>query len=148
MYYIDTNVLIYVNDIDSPFHQSASALFNDILTQKKAIINEIILTEFYSIITDSRKMQFPWSPSQAKSYIEILLDAVQELHFLNIEIITEAFRSVEEHDIKRYNIFDHLIAHSMKFYGNSKIVTLNKNDFKKYDFIKEIITPEKAETTE
>ena len=142
MYYIDTNILIYVNDNDSPFHQSASELFNDILNQGKAIINEIVLAEFFSIISDSRKMQFPWSPSQASSYIEILMDAVQELHFLNMEIITEAFRSAEIYDIKRYNIFDHLIAHSMKFYGTSKIVTLNKNDFKKYDFITEIISPQ------
>ena len=30
----------------------------------------------------------------------------------------------------------------MKLYGIDKIVTLNKKDFKKYDFIKEIITPD------
>jgi len=29
----------------------------------------------------------------------------------------------------------------MKFYGVEKIVTLNKKDFERYDFIKEIIPP-------
>jgi predicted nucleic acid-binding protein len=69
---------------------------------------------------------------------------VQELHFLNIEIITEAFRSVNHFDIRRYGIFDHLIAHSMKFYGVSRLVTLNRKDFEKYGFIKEIISPERS----
>lgn len=132
MYYIDTNILIYSNDIESPFHQSASEIFNNILSREEAII------------TDSRKLAFPWSAAQAKNYIKILLDAVQELHFLNIEIITEAFRSVNHFDIRRYGIFDHLIAHSMKFYGVSRLITLNRKDFEKYGFIKEIISPERS----
>ncbi|HLP46532.1 MAG TPA: type II toxin-antitoxin system VapC family toxin [Candidatus Kapabacteria bacterium] len=143
MYYIDTNILIYANDTESPFHQSASEIFNGILSREKAIINEIVLTEFFSIITDSRKMAFPWSTAQAKHYIKILLEAVQELHFINIEIINDALISIKQ-DIKRYRIYDHLIAHSMKFYGISRIVTLNGKDFEKYGFIKEIIIPERS----
>jgi len=144
MYYIDTNILIYANDIESPFHQSASEIFNNILSREEVIINEIVLTEFFSIITDSRKMAFPWSTDQVKHYIKILLDAVHELHFLNIEIITDAFKSIKQFDIKRYGIYDHLIAHSMKFYGVSRLVTLNRKDFEKYGFIKEIISPDRS----
>jgi predicted nucleic acid-binding protein len=144
MYYIDTNILIYANDIESPFHRSASEIFNSILSREEAIISEIFLTEFFSIITDSRKMAFPWSTAQVKHYIKILLDAVQELHFLNIEIITEAFKSIKQFEIKRYGIYDHLIAHSMKFYGVRRLVTLNRKDFEKYGFIKEIISPERS----
>jgi predicted nucleic acid-binding protein len=110
MYYIDTNILIYVNDTESPYHHSASEIFYNLLEQKKIILHEIVLTEFFSIITDSRKMESPWSTSQAR-------------------------------DIKRYDIYDHLLAYSMKFYGIDKIVTLNKADFERYDFIKEIISP-------
>jgi len=50
-------------------------------------------------------------------------------------------------DIKRYDIYDHLLAYSMKFYGIDKIVTLNKADFERYDFIKEIIAPSAARGT-
>lgn len=145
MYYIDTNVLIYVNNIESPYHQSSSEIFYNILEQKKAIINEIVLTEFFSIITDSRKMAFPWSTSQSKRYIKALLNSVQELHFLNLDIITDVCKSIQRYNIKRYDIYDHLIAYSMKFYGVDKIVTLNKKDFERYAFIKEIITPGRAE---
>lgn len=144
MYYIDTNILLYANDIESPFHRSASEIFNSILYREEAIMNEIVLTEFFSIITDSRKMAFPWSTAQVKHYIKILLDAVQELHFLNIEIITEAFKSIKQFNIQRYGIYDHLIAYSMKFYGVRRLVTLNRKDFEKYSFIKEIISPERS----
>ena len=111
------------------------------MIRNEAIVNEIVLAEFFAIITDSRRMQFPWSASKAKEYLTILLDSVRQVHFLNDLIISEALENIKKYDIKRYNIYDHLIAHSMKFYGTSKIVTLNEKDFKKYDFIEEIIKP-------
>jgi len=60
---------------------------------------------------------------------------------LDIDIISSACKYIEKYGVKRYNIYDHLLAYSMKFYGIEKIVTLNKTDFRKYDFIKEIISP-------
>ena len=141
MYYIDTNILIYVNDIESAYHQSASEIFYNLLEQNMVTLHEIVLAEFFAIITDSRKMQSPWSTSQAKNYIKDLLGSVQELHFLDMGIISRACIEIENYDIKRYNIYDYLIAYSMKYYGVEKIVTLNKKDFEKYDFIKEIISP-------
>jgi len=141
MYYIDTNILIYVNDTASPYHQSASKIFYNLLEQKRIILHEIVLTEFFSIITDSRKMESPWSTSQARDYIIDLLESVHELHFLGNEIISAACKYIKKYAIKRYDIYDHLLAYSMKFYGIDKIVTLNKADFERYDFIKEIIAP-------
>jgi len=88
-------------------------------------------------------MQAPWSTSQAKNYLKDLLGTVPELHFLDMEIVSRSCIDIEKYDIKRYNIYDYLIAYSMKFYGVEKIVTLNKNDFERYDFIKEIISPVK-----
>jgi predicted nucleic acid-binding protein len=58
-----------MNDTESPYHQSASEIFYNLLEQKKIILHEIVLTEFFSIITDSRKMESPWSTSQARDYI-------------------------------------------------------------------------------
>jgi len=51
MYYIDTNVLIYLNDIESPYHQSASSIFYHLLEKNKVILHEIVLTEFFAIVT-------------------------------------------------------------------------------------------------
>ena len=143
MYCIDTNILIYVNDLESPYHQSACEIFYSLLERNVVCLHEIVLTEFFAIITDSRKMRTPWSTSQAKNYLKDLLGSVQELHFLDMEIISRACIDIEKYDIKRYNIYDYLIAYSMKCYGVEKIVTLNKNDFERYDFIKEFISPVK-----
>ena len=86
-------------------------------------------------------MESPWSTSQARYYIIDLLESVHELHFLDNEIISAACKYIKKYDIKKYDIYDHLLAYSMKFYGIDKIVTLNKADFDRYDFIKEIIAP-------
>ena len=148
MRYIDTNILIYVNDIESPYHQSATEIFYSYLDQNKVILHEIVLSEFFAIITDSRKMESPWPTSQAKDYIKTLVDSVQELHFLDIDVFSMACKDIKKYSIKRYNIYDYLIAYSMKFYGIEKIVTLNKTDFESYEFIKEIISPSKEEVHE
>ena len=141
MCYIDTNILIYVNDIENPYHQSSAEIFYSYLDQDKVILHEIVLAEFFAIITDSRKMESPWSTSQAKDYIKTLIDSVKELHFLDIDIFSMACKDIKKYIIKRYNIYDYLIACSMKFYGIEKIVTLNRTDFESYEFIKEIISP-------
>ena len=130
-----------MNDTDSPYHQSSSGIFYNLLEQKQVILHEIVLTEFFSIITDSRRMESPWSTEQARNYIIDLLESVHQLHFLNNEIISAACKYIKKYDIKRYDIYDYLIAYSMKFYKISKIVTLNKTDFERYDFIEEIISP-------
>ncbi len=141
MYYIDTNILIYANSSESTFHKSASKIFFDIIERKELIIHEIVLAEFFAVITDSRKMRNPWAISQAKKYIKKLYDVAQELHFLNMEILKMAFAFTEDFNITRYNIYDHLLAYSMKFFNVEKLVTLNKKDFEKYSFIKEICVP-------
>ena len=86
-------------------------------------------------------MESPWSTSQARDYIKDLLESVRELHFLDNEILSMACKNIKKYDIKRYDIYDYLLAYSMKFYGIDKIVTLNHSDFEKYDFIDEIISP-------
>ena len=144
MYYIDTNILVYVNDIESPYHKSAAEIFFTHLGQEKLILNEIVLAEFFAIMTDSRKMKFPWSTAQTKDYIKDLIESVKEVHFLNAEIIAMACKYINTYDIKRYNIYDYLIAYSMRYFRVKKIMTLNKSDFEKYEFIEEILIPKSA----
>ena len=86
-------------------------------------------------------MRYCWSVEQAEEYIGMLLTTIGEVHFLNTDIFNRAASNLGRYNIKRYNIYDHLIAFSMAHYGIDKLVTLNRKDFEKYDFIKEIITP-------
>ncbi len=143
MLYVDTNILVYINDKDSTFYSSSSNIFYHFIEQNEIILHEIVLTEFFSIITDSRKMKSPWGNQKAIQYIDKLKEATQEFHFLNSDIFLMAMDNIKKYKIKRYNIYDHLLAFSMRYYGVKKILTVNNKDFEKYDFIKEIITPEK-----
>jgi len=88
-------------------------------------------------------MKSPWGNQKAIQYIDKLKEATQEFHFLNSDIFLMAMDNIKKYKIKRYNIYDHLLAFSMRYYGVKKILTVNNKDFEKYDFIKEIITPEK-----
>lgn len=141
MIYIDTNILMYANNEESIFYESSRALLREFLPGGEACISQLVLNEFYAIITDSRKISLAWSADDAVKYIqELSLLAV--IHPVNDEIYNQAIKSASEYNITRYGIYDHLIACSMKHYGIKRIITANKKDFEKYDYIEGIIIPE------
>lgn len=147
MLYIDTNILIYAQNEESVFYKSSRELLRENLARGEAYISQLVLNEFYAIITDSRKISLPWSASDAVKYIqELSLLAV--IHPVNDEIYNQALKSAAEYNIGRYGIYDHLIACSMKHYGIKRIITANKKDFENYDFIEEIIIPEALRESE
>jgi UDP-4-amino-4,6-dideoxy-N-acetyl-beta-L-altrosamine transaminase len=146
MVYIDTNILIYLQNHFDRYHASSKTIFGKYFLEKRICISQIVLNEFFSIITDSRKNKIAWTGKEAANYIEYLTKSIASVHSVNNDILKEALSTIEKYKIKRYGIYDHLIACSMKYYGIDSIITVNKKDFEKYEFIKNIIVPEELET--
>lgn len=88
-----------------------------------------------------------WSSSKASGYIEKVMASGITILDLDSEIINNALNSTEKYRVHRYGIYDHLIAWTMKHHTIRSIVTANKNDFEKYEFITDIIAPEKNTTS-
>ncbi len=72
---LDTNILIYANNEDSPFHFTCKALVEKaISSQIRAAIAIQNLIELYAVITDKKRVEHPLSPLKAKELIDFYKD--------------------------------------------------------------------------
>ncbi len=72
---VDTNVLVYALDADAPQHAAARALLDAARADASAtlFVTTQILCEFYSIVTDPRRVRMPRSAIEAMAAISDLL---------------------------------------------------------------------------
>ncbi len=74
MYVVDTNVLVYAADADSPFHDRCYELLQTSRTETTAwYITWGICYEFLRVTTHPRVFRKPWTASQAWSFIGAIL---------------------------------------------------------------------------
>jgi len=71
---IDSNVLVYAMDADAPQHSSSRALLQAARGSPASLyVTSQILCEFYSIVTNARRVPQPRSPDEALRAISNLL---------------------------------------------------------------------------
>ena len=71
MILIDTNILIFAHNADSPHHKQAQQLMRDAMESKfESCISQQNLLEFFSIITNPKRVEKPFSSKEALSLLE------------------------------------------------------------------------------
>jgi len=139
LYGIDTNILLYAYDRSSTLFEQAIKFIARSCEEAQIALADLSLLEFYSVITDGRKISDPLSPSEAADIIHDIQSA-DEFHVFcsNVSIINKTISYARENNISRFGINDIFIAQTLAHYGIDKIYTLNTKDFKKFDFIEAI----------
>lgn len=142
---IDTNILVYANNEDSPFHSICKAIVEKAVNGKiKAALSIQNLIELYAVITDKKRVEHPLSPTKAKEliiyyknqpYIQVITPTPQTL-----DTVTKL---LAKHHPKSQSIFDCFFAATMIDNEVYEIYTANSNHFKAFDSIK-TINPLKA----
>ena len=136
---IDTNILLYAHDRSSPLFEPARQFIADLCEDGIISLADLSLLEFYSVMTDGRKMPGPLPPFEVAEIIEDLLSADEfEICCLNHLIFKKSVSYARKYNITRYGINDIYIAQTLAYYGVDKIFTANIKDFKKFDFIKAV----------
>lgn len=127
---IDANVLVYAMDADAPQHTASRALLNA-ARDGSATLYVQILCEFYSIVTNARRVPKPRAPADAVNAISGLLTF---LHVLPIPA-----RAVEGWlDLLRLrpviggDVFDLQIVATMLANDIPRIYTFNAQDFEMF----------------
>ena len=135
---LDSNVLVYAADKNSPFYKASKNLRN------KGIKGEIslcicpqVLTEFFAIVTDLKRVQNPISSKEAIKEIEkyLLVSNILTI-YPNQESFQKLIELVKKYKIKRQKIFDLQIIAAMLSNGIDKIYTFNTAHFSKIKEIK------------
>jgi len=137
---IDANVLVYAMDADAPQHSASRPLLESARTKSATVYVTLqTLCEFYSVVTNARRVSKPRSSTEALSAISGLLTFVQILPVpaVTVDGLPDLLR---RRPVTGGDIFDlHLVA-TMKANGILRIYTFNREDFVVFPEL-EVITP-------
>ncbi len=140
MFVLDTNVLVYAADEDSPFHQKCYRLVEDCRAQSSAwYVTWGICYEFLRVTTHPKVFRKPWSASKAWSFIEAMLAAPS----LDVLISTERHAEVAAALIKELPHLSGNLMHDaqtvvlMREHGIKTIYTRD-TDFHRFPFLEPV----------
>ena len=126
---VDTNVLIYALDADAPQHPVARSLCEAARDGSVVLyVTSQILCEFYSIVTNARRVAKPQAPADA---LKALGDLLTFLHVLPIPATAAQglMRLLQRHPVSGGDVFDLQIVATMQANGIERIYTFNRGDF-------------------
>jgi uncharacterized protein len=137
---IDANVLVYAMDADAPQHEVSRALLEAAQQASLTLyVTPQILCEFYSIVTNPRRVPKPRTPADACQALSRLLTFLQVLpvpretfHFL-LDLLTQ-------YPVTGGDVFDLQIVATMRANAVQKIYTFNIGDFDRFAGLS-VVTP-------
>jgi predicted nucleic acid-binding protein len=136
----DTNILVYANNLDSPFHEPCRKLLDDALNGRiTAYIAHQNLLKMYAVVTDKRRVENPLTPESANSLISFYLSA------RNISILYPSPATfsvlgnlIANHNPISHGIFDLVLVALMIENNITTIHTANTRHFSNFKEIKAI----------
>lgn len=132
----DSNVLVYAHNEDSLFHSQAIKLVTGVI--KGEILGNLAsqnLLEFYSVITDKRRLSNSVSPKQALELVNQYLSSSFEIIYPNLNTNKIMVELLKKNGFKNGQVFDVFLIATMLSNNISHIATANVVDFKKFDGI-------------
>jgi predicted nucleic acid-binding protein len=140
---IDANVLVYAMDADAPQHAASRALLDagrdsSATLYVTSYVTSQILCEFYSIVTNARRVPKPRSADDAIRAISGLLAF---LHVLPIPSRTvEGWMDLlRRRPVTGGDVFDLQIVATMQANGIRRIYTFNADDFEVFSELAVVI---------
>ena len=140
MFIVDTNILVYAADEDSPFHKRCYELTEEWRKQASAwYVTWGILYEFLRVITHPRVFRHPWPVVQAWGFIETFLASPS----LGILIPTERHAEVAAEVVKQSPslsgnlLYDAQTAILMREHGIKRIYTRDTH-FHRFPFLEPV----------
>ena len=139
---LDANVLAYAVDAEAPQHAASRALLDAAIDPSVTLyVTSQILCEFYSVITNPRRVRVVSSSAEALSIIWAML-ALPGLYVLPTPSRTVAgwMQLLQRHPVTGGDVFDLQIVATMQANGIQRIYTFNTGDFEVFPELA-VLTP-------
>ncbi|MGA2115497.1 MAG: TA system VapC family ribonuclease toxin [Bryobacteraceae bacterium] len=139
---LDANILVYAVNADAPQHAASRALLEAAGDRSITLyVTSQILCEFYSLITNPRRVAVVSSPAQALSTISAML-ALPGLYVLPTPTRAVAgwMQLLQRHPVTGGDVFDLQIVATMQANGIQRIYTFNADDFQVFPELA-VLTP-------
>jgi predicted nucleic acid-binding protein len=126
---VDANVLVYAMDADAPQHAASRALLDAARDSSTTLYaTSQILCEFYSIVTNARRVPRPRSSDDALRAISGLLTFLQVLP-VPARAVEGWLDLLRRHPVTGGDVFDLQIVATMQANGIQRVYTFNTGDF-------------------
>jgi uncharacterized protein len=128
---LDTNILVYANNVDAPLHKPCRKLVEDAMSGRfHAFVAHQNLLELYAVVTDKRRVENPLSPHIANDLIAFYMSSPNiTILFPSIATFTYLGKLITSDAPVSHGIFDIMLVALMKEYGISVIHTANIRHF-------------------
>ncbi|MEK7765414.1 MAG: PIN domain-containing protein [bacterium] len=127
---LDTNLLIYASDADSPYHDAARTVRDQIeARQAHGCLTPQVLYEFYSVVTGHHGRPPRVTPAQASGEIETYLRAGYRMIYPRADTLAHALRLARDTGVTGQGLYDCVLAATALDNGVSLIYTANTADF-------------------
>lgn len=128
---IDANILIYAVNTDAPQHAASRQLLEAALDPAVTLyVTSQILCEFYSVITNPKRIAVAFSSAEAVQMISDLLE-LPGLHVLALpaQAVTGLMALLKRRPVTAAGVFDLQIVAAMQANNIQRIYTFNPGDF-------------------
>ena len=139
---LDANILAYAVNADAPQHAASRALLEAARNPSIALyVTSQILCEFYSLITNPRRVAVASSPTEALRIISAIM-ALPGLHVLPTpaRAVVGWMELLQRHPVTGGDVFDLQIVATMQANGVQRIYTFNTGDFEVFSELA-VVTP-------
>ena len=143
---LDANILVYAVDVGAAHHAASLSLLEAARNPATVLyLTSQVLCEFYSIVTNPRRIAAPFSPAEA-------IDAISALLALpGIRLLSTPARAVagwmallQRHPVTGGDVFDLQLVATMQAHDIRRIYTFNTVDFEVLPELTAIPPPEGA----
>nr|WP_165455406.1 PIN domain-containing protein [Hansschlegelia quercus] len=130
--FIDTNVLVYANQLRSPFHASAVSLLASVGDRGlKACLSQQVLREYYGAVTRPQAEGPALDPSTAAIRIATFR-AEFEVLANGAAVMDRLIDLVAAYRVSGKQIHDANIVATMITHGVRRLATFNPSDFRRF----------------
>ena len=128
---LDANILVYAIDADAPQHADARTLVEAARNPLTTLyVTSQILCEFYSVITNPKRVKNPSTPQDAINIVSAIL-ALPGLRILPspVHAVSGLLELLKRHPVAAGDVFDLQIIATMLANNIRRIYTFNARDF-------------------
>lgn len=139
---LDTNVLVYALYADAEHHLAARILLDQAEDDNATLcLTPQILAEFYAVVTNPRRVTEAKSPGEVLNVIDALL-SLPSMALLPapVDIVAQWTRLLRQHPVTGADVFDVLLAATLRSNGVTRLYTFNRQDFETFEDLN-VLTP-------
>ncbi len=126
---IDTNILLYAQNMDCREHLAAYNFVQECSCRDDVIICELVLVELYVLLRNPAVLEKPLSSAQAVEVCRIYRQNPKWRLVENGPVMESVWKKVNKPSFPRRKIFDVRLALTLLHHGVTGLATANVNNF-------------------